>query len=271
MTGQEDNPGPPSASNYNFTDGSFTGLTANWRVDPVTVEITNTSNTFWMSRWRAVQAPGASTATITFQTPVGSLVLGTDIQSDEFMEGVQGWRIRRESGDAEFGAAVIRGTLTAGQIDIDGSSLFNSNARLRVSPAYVRDAILEGRRLGDIMISGTTSAFVGADTVSPPRDIIIDSIDLAGITSGATLTINPNANVDIVILGDIMSLSGSSSAQHTIITQGNVRIYGSIEMSTGQDLTIIAAQGCVQEFGERILSNNSNVNVTTAGGNICRT
>ena len=271
---QSSNPGPPSASDYDFTDGSFTGLTSNWQVNPVTVTIENTSDTFWMSRWRAVQAPGASTATITFQTPIGSLVLGTDIQSDNFMEGVDGWRIERDTGNAEFGAATIRGTLTAGQIDIDGTSVVNSNGRLRVSPTYIRDATLEGRRLGDIMITGTTGVFVGTDTQDPDRDIIIDSIDLSGSTSSATLTINPNANVDIVILGDIMSLSGSgvsSSPQHTIVTQGNVRIYGNIELSSGQDITIIASQGCVQEFGERILSNNSRVNLTTSGGNICRT
>ena len=129
------------------------------------------------------------------------------------MTGVQGWRIQRDGeGIAEFGAAVIRGTLTAGQIDIDGTSVVSSNGRLRVSPTYIRDATLEGRRLGDIMITGTTGVFVGSDPEPGDRDIIIDSIDLAGITSGASLTINPGANVDIIILGDITSLSGSTSA-----------------------------------------------------------
>ena len=49
----------------------------------------------------------------------GSLLVGAFIQSSDYVNNVAGWRIHG-NGSAEFGAAVIRGQLTAAQIDTRG-------------------------------------------------------------------------------------------------------------------------------------------------------
>ena len=236
---QSDNPGVPSASNYNFTDGSFTGLTADWQVDPVTVTIENTSNTFWMSRWRAVQAPGASTATITFQTPIGSLVLGTNIQSDNFVEGSAGWRIGRASGEAEFGAATIRGTLTADQVNI-GSGLTASGEELIIDIAFVRG----------LMKSGTNIGTINLDSISQPNFIESYSgnvlIDDASV-SVSNRTVSITTDNDIFIYGDV-SIDAFNSTLSFVSTAGNIRVYGNATEGSGT-LQFVASQGCVEILG----------------------
>ena len=268
---QSDNPGVPSASNYNFTDGSFTGLTANWQVDPVTVTIENTSDTFWMSRWRAVQAPGASTATTTFQTPIGSLVLGTNLQSDNFVEGSAGWRIQRDTGDAEFGAAVIRGELVADQIRISGSIISGNNGTLQVNPAFIRNNMRSGRNIGNVEVTGSTDSLNLQLTASTAENITADSITVSSSFNANPVTININSGstpYDIIILGDIIS-TGSNSGDMTISTSGgNIMIFGDVNLESGRNLSLIAAQGCVQIFGETIDPTNS-LSIINAGGNVC--
>jgi hypothetical protein len=111
------NPGTPSASGYNFSTNSFSGLSAGWQITPVTVNITTTTALFWSSRFRVTQAPSASSPTIVFDTPIPSVNFGTNIQSDNYIAGSSGWQIQRASGDAEFNDITARGSLTSGSFD----------------------------------------------------------------------------------------------------------------------------------------------------------
>lgn len=128
------NPGTPSATDYNFINGAFTGLTSGWQTTPVTVNITTTSALFWSSKYRITLASTDGTPTITFDTPIPSVNFGTNIQSDNYITGSSGWQIQRASGDAEFNNVFIRGgiiipelvaaaitakSITADQIDVD--------------------------------------------------------------------------------------------------------------------------------------------------------
>jgi len=107
------NPGTPSATDYNFTTGVFSGLTSGWQTTPVTVNITTTTALFWSSRFRIIKAPNAGTPTIIFDTPIPSVNFGTNIQSDNYITGTSGWQIQRASGDAEFNNIDIRGNVEA--------------------------------------------------------------------------------------------------------------------------------------------------------------
>jgi len=111
------NPGTPSATNYNFTTGVFSGLTSGWQTTPVTVNITTTTALFWSSRFRIIKAPNAGTPTIIFDTPIPSVNFGTNIQSDNYIAGSSGWQIQRASGDAEFNDITARGSLTSASFD----------------------------------------------------------------------------------------------------------------------------------------------------------
>jgi len=120
------NPGTPSASDFNFTTGAFTGLTSGWQTTPVQVVISTTTLFFWSARFRAVKAPGASTATVTFATPIPSVNFGVNIQSDNYSSGSSGWQIQRNSGNAEFNNVDIRGGAVASSVVVGGSTIYST-------------------------------------------------------------------------------------------------------------------------------------------------
>ena len=120
------NPGTPSASDYNFSNGAFTNLTSGWQVTPVQVVISTTTLFFWSARFRAVKAPGASTATVTFNTPIPSVNFGTNIQSDNYVSGSSGWQIQRNSGNAEFNNVDIRGGAVASSVVVGGPVIYST-------------------------------------------------------------------------------------------------------------------------------------------------
>lgn len=119
-TAQASNPGTPSATDYNFTTGVFTGLTSGWQTNPVTVNITTTTGLYWSSKFRINQGPNDANPTIVFNTPIPSVNFGTNIQSDNYITGSSGWQIQRASGDAEFNNIDIRGNIEA--TNWDGSA-----------------------------------------------------------------------------------------------------------------------------------------------------
>jgi hypothetical protein len=121
------NPGTPSASDYNFTTGAFTGLTSGWQTTPVTVNITSTTALFWSSRFRIIEGPNDASPTITFDTPIASVNFGTNIQSDNYVAGSSGWQIERDSGDAEFNNVDIRGGAVASSVVVGGTAIYTTD------------------------------------------------------------------------------------------------------------------------------------------------
>ena len=134
------NPGTPSATDYNFTTGAFTGLTTNWQTTPVTVNITSTTALFWSSRFRISEAPGAGSPTITFDTPIPSVNFGTNIQSDNYITGSSGWQIQRASGDAEFNNVDIRGGAVASSVVVGGPTIYSVDPTSSTSGTAVSNA-----------------------------------------------------------------------------------------------------------------------------------
>ena len=120
-------PGTPSATSYNFTTGAFTGLTSGWQTTPVTVNITTTTALFWSSRFRVIEAPGAGSPTVTFDTPIPSVNFGTNIQSDNYVSGSAGWQIQRASGDAEFNNIDVRGGVVASSVVVGGTAIYTTD------------------------------------------------------------------------------------------------------------------------------------------------
>ena len=287
---QSGTPSTPSASNFNFSTGAFTSLPSNWQSNPVEVEITNSSNVFWQSRWRAVQAPGASSATVTFVNPTGSLTLGTDIQSDNFVAGTSGWRIQRDTGNAEFGAATIRGTLTANQIQLGSGLIIGSDETVQVNPAFIRDVERSGRNFGNINI---TTASVSENDVG--ENILVDSIVFNSNNVNRTLvlttqmsTTSSSPQYGVYIYGDIdISTGGSSSRAHSVIltaSRGNITMYGNLIIEGNSTITFNATNGCVNFYGtvtdkNGVVHNINNdvsdleavtgVTVNESAGNIC--
>jgi len=123
QTLQASSPSTPSASSYNVSTGTFSGLTSGWLQTQPSVDITETSVQEWSSQFQVTIDGTTSAQTISFTSPSGAIQVTADIQSDNYVAGSSGWNIERDTGNAEFGSAAIRGTLTASQIQIDNVTL----------------------------------------------------------------------------------------------------------------------------------------------------
>ena len=86
----------------------------------------------------------------------GSIDVGQYIQSTNYIAGSQGWRIHG-NGFAEFGAASIRGTLTAAQINTNGLSIRDTAGNIILNAGT-------GNFTGDV--SGTVAGTAASTVVS---------------------------------------------------------------------------------------------------------
>ena len=63
-------PSTPSATSFNFSNGTFSGLTSGWQLDPLNQ--TGADGKFWAARFSILEASYGGSQTITFSTPFAS-------------------------------------------------------------------------------------------------------------------------------------------------------------------------------------------------------
>jgi hypothetical protein len=166
---QSGQPSTPSATSYNVSTASFSGLTANWALTQPSVDITDTSVKEWSSAFTVTIDGVTSAQTIVFTTPTGAIQVNADIESDNYVAGTSGWKIERDTGFAEFGSAAIRGTLTVGQVpDLTASKITD---------------------LATVATSGAASDVTGLATVATSGDYadITNTPDLSSYATTAQL------------------------------------------------------------------------------------
>jgi len=167
-------PSTPSASSYNVSTASFSGLTSGWSLTQPSIAITDTSIQEWSSDFTVTIDGTTSAQTIVFTSPSGAIQVTTDIESDNYVAGVSGWHIERDTGNAEFQNATIRGTLNASDITAGEISV----GRL---PGLVRQA------------SGTTTSVIN-DSESIASTV--NRVSLTGVTTGSKILITTTVNVE---------------------------------------------------------------------------
>ena len=118
-------PSTPTATSINFGTRALTGLTSGWQTTPVEVRITTTTLLYYQSVLTFTEDSLGGTQTVTASTPVASIRIGDDIQSDNFSSGTAGWQIQRDTGNAEFNDVTVRGDII--------SSNYNGSTNLSTS------------------------------------------------------------------------------------------------------------------------------------------
>ena len=123
-------PADPTATSYNFDDGTIVGLTSDpaWQNSPIEVDVTDTTMLFYTASFSFVEDVYGGTQTVTLLgSPVASINFGNNIQSDNFVDGVSGWQIERDTGDAQFSNVLIRGdSRVQGNVVVDGTLSTNA-------------------------------------------------------------------------------------------------------------------------------------------------
>jgi len=214
-------PSTPSATSYSVSTASFTGLTSDWSLTQPSVEITDTSVKEWSSDFTVTIDGVTSVQTIVFTTPNGAIQVTADLESDNYVAGTSGWKIERDTGNAEFQNATIRGTLvaddiTTGTLDGDNVSITNLNATNITAGTLEADHIkLTGSQLqnsgGSLVISDG-----GVGTVTVASNAITDT----SYFSRSTTTLTSTQDVS---LGTFTIAEGTSST----LIQAAANCYGS--------------------------------------------
>jgi len=162
QTLQSSSPSAPSASGFNFSTGLLTGLSSGWSQTQPSVDITDTTVQEWSASFTATKDGGTGTVTVSFGSVTGAIQVTTDIESDNFVSGSSGWQIQRDTGTAEFGAASIRGTLSASQIQIDNVTLdSDGSGNLIIKNSGVDTAQIKDDALSASATANVSSASVG--------------------------------------------------------------------------------------------------------------
>lgn len=185
QTLQSSAPSAPTATSFNVSTASFTGLTTGWALTQPKVDITDTSIKEWSSAFTVTIDGSDSTQTIVFTAPTGAIQVADDIESDNFVTGVSGWQIQRDTGYAEFGSAAIRGTLTASQIKIDNITLdSDGNGNLIIKSGGVDTGQVKDNAISNVGVDEDGSASASGSTY-----VTAASVTFAGV-SGSKVLVN---------------------------------------------------------------------------------
>ena len=207
---QASQPSTPSATSYNTSTGTFSGLTSNWLQVQPSVDITDTSVQEWSSQFQVTIDGTTSAQVISFTTPSGAIQVTADIESDNYVAGTSGWKIERDTGNAEFQDATIRGTLVAddittgtlnaSRINLSGSQLESSSGALVVSDGGIGTLSVASRAITD-----TTTLTRTTTTLTTTTDISLGSFSIS--EDSTFVLIQAAANCYGTGTGTIYSLS----------------------------------------------------------------
>jgi hypothetical protein len=225
---QASQPSTPSATSYNTSTGTFSGLTSNWLQVQPSVDITDTSVQEWSSQFQVTIDGTTSAQTISFTAPSGAIQVSADIESDNYVAGTSGWKIERDTGNAEFQDATIRGTLVAddittgtlnaSRINLTGSQLESSSGSLVVSDGGIDTlAVAAGAISGfntSFTISGNVSYVVGAGSAVASVSASADNGDkFLGIVT-VSYYANSSSNVSAINQHAFLNGAGMSLLFH---------------------------------------------------------
>ena len=143
---QSNQPSTPSASSYNVSTASFSGLTSNWSLTQPSVEITDTSLKEWSSDFTVTIDGVTSVQTIVFTTPSGAIQVTSDLESDNYVANSSGWKLERDTGDIEVNSGLFRGNIT-----VRGDISFTNDSHT---------SALVGGPFGHIDSSGTINSYL---------------------------------------------------------------------------------------------------------------
>jgi hypothetical protein len=132
----------------------------------------------------------------------GSIGVGSFIESTGFITGSQGWRIHG-NGFAEFGAAAIRGQLTASQINSNGLSIRDTSGNIILNA-------------GTGVFNGTTSASnVSGLGALATQNTVSGTTQVTGLGGFAFISSITSANISTYIAGAAIGTAYISNAAIT--------------------------------------------------------
>jgi hypothetical protein len=120
---------------FSVSNKAFSTPPTGWSHSQTTVSNTSFTEKEWTVPYTVEVDVNGTVDSITYGTPNGAFQITDTIESNNFSAGSTGWQIK-DDGTAEFGAAVIRDTLTVGQIPNLTSGKITDLANIATSGSY---------------------------------------------------------------------------------------------------------------------------------------
>lgn len=156
----------------------------------------------------------------------GSIKVDDFIQSTAFISGTQGWKIHG-NGFAEFGAASIRGQLTAAQIDSRGLSIKDASGNIILAAGSpLSTSNVSG--LGTLATQNTVSTgqVTGLGTLATQNAVDWNSqlVNIPGFGNFAYLNTITSANISTYIASAAIGTAYISDLNATKLTSGSITV-----------------------------------------------
>jgi len=217
QTSTSSNPGTPTATAYNFSDGSFTGLTAGWGINPPTV---GGSSQIWYSRFTVTEtSAGSGSGSPSFaatQQGYGFVGLVTFSSSTTLTDGSNSFNsaTKVNVGGAAYDVNTNLTTINGGQIT-SGTITANQIAANTITSAEIQSGSLTVDRIQ----SGTSSTSSGR-TFGLGAGGTVNGFNAAGVFTSST------SSAAGLIVGTTQSVGAALAAANSLNTSGHVAIIG---------------------------------------------
>jgi hypothetical protein len=150
----------------------------------------------WASNFTVTIDGTTNAQTLVFTSPSGAIQVSDDIESDNYVAGSAGWKIERDTGNAEFQNATIRGTLNAsdistGTISVDRLPGLSTIAYdLSAGVAYIEQATATVTATFSSIPAGSTILINAAVGINGPGGSDDNSSGQISATSTGSFSVN---------------------------------------------------------------------------------
>jgi len=225
---QSSSPSTPNATSWNINTSTFVGLTSNWSQNQPPVNVTDTSLREWSSFFTVTIDGSNNSQTISFTTPSGAIQVTDDIESDNYVAGTSGWQIQRDTGNAEFGAAAIRGQLTGGQIAANAITADKINvSSLDAISANLGSITVGSANIGNLAVQNINLAGDAVSTAKILDNAVTQSSNVPFSTLSGAAPYVFSTNIYMPTAGDIIAI-GTVILFGSFPSSASVSIYLSI-------------------------------------------
>jgi len=234
---QSSNPGAPTAATWSIPNNDFLSITPSgvWSHTQPPVTITDTSVREWHTNYTVTLNTSVNpiTSTVTFSYPEGAIQVTDDIESDNYSPGSSGWSIRRDDGYAEFGAAAIRGQLTASQIAANAITADKINvSSLDAISANLGSITVGSANIGNLAVQNVNLGYNAVYTGNILDNAVTQSSNANFSTQSGAGPYSFSTNIYMPTSGDIIAIG-------TVIMLGSFPSSASVTMSLYIDGTLI--------------------------------
>lgn len=219
---------------FDVSSQTFSTTPTGWSHSQTTVSNTSFSTKEWTVTYTVEVDVSDTVQSITYGTVNGAFQITDTIESDNFSAGSQGWQINKD-GTAEFGSAIIRDTLSVGQIpNLSQGKILNLSGDLSSIQADATQGINDAATAQSTANTANSTANTAVSDAATAQSTANTANTTANTANSTANTANSTANT---------ALSTAQSANTTALGKSTVYYSSTQPSGTSGDLWFNTSTG----------------------------